>query len=456
MKRITFLLFLSFSLHAWAAEPRTLKCDFDGENQDKVYRVMAAVEVGTTFRLPEGWKVADFVVTDPKSFHAESNGTIGIVTPLVPDKTTSVSIFTENEKLFVFSVSSQPSDYADQLVLIVSRNCLAACFVRISIRASTLSSYTSINQKHLVPFFAKTGLQDISFETVQDFVIYLREDFSPKMVRNCFGLLRTMLAGRKGKTALRQGFISHDPTQGVELPCKDDRAIFPLAGDGVWRLIHAAEEIGPKEQAFVYLGAHTGARRGELLGFRYTRINWNTGQLLIDQAVRREKGTDGVHKWVWKLGPPKTRKSVRKVILSPDVLDYLKRMQANSAGSDFIFAGSRPGEFMDPDLLDVMFAKVRSRANLPHHVRFHDLRHYFASFLIEQGLSAEYVRDQLGHSSIQVTFDVYGHLFEKARQEAPARLQQGMEAFKNLNSASDSASADGEILKKEGSGQLLN
>ena len=122
MKQMTFLLFLAFSLQGWAAEPRTLKCDFDGENQDKVYRVMAAVGVGTTFRLPEGWKVADFVVTDPKSFHAESNGTIGIVTPLVPSKTTSVSIFTENEKLFVFSVSSEPSDYADQLVLIQSSN----------------------------------------------------------------------------------------------------------------------------------------------------------------------------------------------------------------------------------------------------------------------------------------------------------------------------------------------
>jgi type IV secretory pathway VirB9-like protein len=122
MKRITSLLFLSFSLQSWATEPRTLKCDFDGENQDKVYRVMAAVGVGTTFRLPEGWKVADFVVTDPKSFHAESNGTIGIVTPLAPNKATSVSIFTENERLFVFSVSSEPSDYADQLVLIQSSN----------------------------------------------------------------------------------------------------------------------------------------------------------------------------------------------------------------------------------------------------------------------------------------------------------------------------------------------
>ena len=105
-----------------AAEPRTLTCDFDGENATRVYKVVTAVGVGTTFRLPEGLKINDFVVTDPKGFHAESNGTIGIVTPLAPNKSTSVSIFTDNEKLFVFHLSSEPSDTIDQLVIIQASN----------------------------------------------------------------------------------------------------------------------------------------------------------------------------------------------------------------------------------------------------------------------------------------------------------------------------------------------
>jgi type IV secretory pathway VirB9-like protein len=105
-----------------AGEPRTLTCDFDGENATRVYKVVTAVGVGTTFRLPEGLKIDDFLVTDPKGFHAESNGTIGIVTPLVPNKSTSVSIFTDNEKLFVFHLSSEPSDTIDQLVIIQSTN----------------------------------------------------------------------------------------------------------------------------------------------------------------------------------------------------------------------------------------------------------------------------------------------------------------------------------------------
>jgi len=116
-----FVLLLSAQVVS-AGQPRTLTCDFDGENATRVYKVVSAVGVGTTFRLPEGLKINDFVVTDPKGFHAESNGTIGIVTPLVPNKSTSVSIFTDNEKLFVFHLSSEPSEYLDQLVIIQSSN----------------------------------------------------------------------------------------------------------------------------------------------------------------------------------------------------------------------------------------------------------------------------------------------------------------------------------------------
>ena len=77
--------------------------------------------MGTTFRLPEGWKITDFVVTDPRSFHAESNGTIGIVTPLATNKATS-AIFTENDRLFVFSLYSEPSETSDQLVIVQANN----------------------------------------------------------------------------------------------------------------------------------------------------------------------------------------------------------------------------------------------------------------------------------------------------------------------------------------------
>ncbi len=58
--------------------------------------------------------------------------------------------------------------------------------------------------------------------------------------------------------------------------------------------------------------------------------------------------------------------------------------------------------------------------------RFHDLRHFFASVLIDNGESPKYIQDQVGHASITTTFDTYGHLMPKARQEASKRLQQSI------------------------------
>src|SRR5688500_3851123 len=89
------------------SQPRTLVCNFDGDNSTKIYKVVTAPGVGTTFRRPEGSNITDFVVTDPKVFHAESNGSIGIVPPLAADKNTSVSLFTDTDKLFVFFLSSK-------------------------------------------------------------------------------------------------------------------------------------------------------------------------------------------------------------------------------------------------------------------------------------------------------------------------------------------------------------
>src|ERR1035438_10009040 len=84
------------------------------------------------------------------------------------------------------------------------------------------------------------------------------------------------------------------------------------------------------------------------------------------------------------------------------------------------------GKRMDPAYFDeFVFRRIAAKAGLPG-VRFHDLRHFFASMLIAQGESAKYVCDQMGHSSIQVTFDTYGHLFPNSRETAAKKLQQAM------------------------------
>jgi len=118
-KNILFVfLFLTLSFSFAAVAPVTQVCNFDGENQDRVYTIRTRPGVGTTFRLPEGWEIQDFVVTDSKSFYGQSNGVIGTVKPLEPGKDTSVVIYTTNGKLFTFHLNSSPSEEVDVLVVI--------------------------------------------------------------------------------------------------------------------------------------------------------------------------------------------------------------------------------------------------------------------------------------------------------------------------------------------------
>ena len=117
----SILMILLLIGSAYAQQPRSRICDFDGEHSTSICSLTTAPGIGTTFRLPDGVRIRDFVVTDPVNFHAESNGVIGVVTPRITDRNTSVNIFADNDKLYVFHLSSAAEPYyADQLAVVKS------------------------------------------------------------------------------------------------------------------------------------------------------------------------------------------------------------------------------------------------------------------------------------------------------------------------------------------------
>jgi integrase len=108
----------------------------------------------------------------------------------------------------------------------------------------------------------------------------------------------------------------------------------------------------------------------------------------------------------------------------------LADLKVGRPDSAYVVAGKAEA-FVDPDFFEAsIWRQIVERAGLKG-TRFHDLRHFFASMLIAQGETAKYVCDQMGHSSIQVTFDTYGHLFPQSRREAAAKLQAAMSRGKD-------------------------
>jgi integrase len=297
---------------------------------------------------------------------------------------------------------------------------------RRSIRGSTSSSYASIIHKHLIPFFGKLKLQEIHQANIDRFVAETIPEVSTKTLRNCVTLLRVMLASQKGSSAIKQGFIRYDPVTGVELPALEKSEVVPPTVQQVWKLIDTAAEMETVGYGMIYLGAFTGLRRGEILALRFEDIDWFQSELVVNKSLARFPATDGLHKWVWEIGPTKSKKSNRRVALTANVLQLVSSLkQLSREGEGLIFADDG-GNFIDPDYFDDhIFDPIRKKAELPD-TRFHHLRHFFASMLIAQGESPKYVSDQLGHSSIQITFDTYGHLFPQAKTEASEKLQKRM------------------------------
>ena len=326
---------------------------------------------------------------------------------------------------------------------------------RLSIRGSTSSSYGSVIRHHLVPYFGRMKLRDIRLNVVESFVTESEGTLSSKTLHNIVTLLKVMLVGKKGSSAIKQGYIHHDPTQGLELPPIEDRTIVPPTQDLVWKLINVATFFGQNADAMIHLGAFTGLRRGELLALQFTDIDWSNKEIVVTKALTRFPAKDGVHRWRWEMGPPKTKRSVRRVVLSDDILLYLTRMRKSAPNPIGLLFPDKNGKPLDPDFFDSLFAKIKKSAGLKE-IRFHDLRHFFASLLISQGFSPKYVCDQLGHSSIQMTFDTYGHLFPRAREEASAKLEEAIRKGRKEAIASGMLADDDEINQKEESPKYIN
>ena len=146
---------------------------------------------------------------------------------------------------------------------------------------------------------------------------------------------------------------------------------------------------------------------------------------------------------------------MRRLILSDDILLYLNRMRQKASTPTASLFPDKEGNPLDPDAFDSLFAQIKQTAGLKE-IRFHDLRHFFASLLISQGFSPKYICDQLGHSSIQMTFDTYGHLFPRAREEASAKLEEVIRKGRKKAIASGLLANDDEINQKEEPSKYIN
>ena len=288
-------------------------------------------------------------------------------------------------------------------------------------KPSTAGFYGQFLRLYVLPRFGDSRLDGIEREGVRQFISDLRaRGLAKNTIRLAVTTLRAVL-----NAAIDDRLIEHNPAQGLGRFVKSEKATreaTSLKSGEVERLLRAArEELELSDQALILTAVRSGLREGELAALQWGDIQFGESEEDADRYIVVQRNYD--RRWSHKMLTPKSKKprrvdmsrELRRVLL--EVRDH-RLVKAFADGkpeiSDELVFPSEAGTPIEMNNFSQrVFKPLLATAGL-RRIRFHDLRHTFGSLLIQAGASLAYVRDQMGHSSIQVTVDIYGHLIPGA------------------------------------------
>lgn len=286
---------------------------------------------------------------------------------------------------------------------------------RPTIRPKTWEQYSQIINQHVIPDLGSVRLNDLRPDHVQ--ALYtgkLNSGASSRTVR----LIHAVLHRAFGQ-ALKWGLVRRNVCDAVDKPQKKRTEMKALDVGQAQALLRAAE--GHRWEALYHLAISTGLRQGELLGLRWSDLDWDSGRLRVQRQLQRVTG-EGV-----TYPEPKTAAGRRSIVLGPLDLAKLrahKKQQVqerllaggNWVVNDQIFT-SLIGTPADGSQVLKQLKKLLAVADLPD-IRFHDLRHTAATIMLTQNVHPKVVQERLGHSSIELTLNTYSHVLPSMQEDA--------------------------------------
>jgi integrase len=214
-------------------------------------------------------------------------------------------------------------------------------------------------------------------------------------------------------SAIDCGFLDHNPTKGMKLPRDRRSEMACLTAEEVEGLAAAMPD---RYKSLIHVLAYGGLRWGEAAALRRARCDLSTGVLLVAESLADVNG-----KAIF--GQTKTYR-VRKTRIPDFLVDELRehRQQVGAAADALVFTAPRGGPLRNANFRQRVWYRALDKAGIPRSTRIHDLRHTCASLLIRQGVHPKAIQQHLGHSSINITMDRYGHLLPDQFDDLASRL----------------------------------
>lgn len=292
---------------------------------------------------------------------------------------------------------------------------------KFSKRPATWKHYEQLIRSYIVLIIGDFKIKDLRPEHIQGLYNQLLEQkVGVYVVRKIHTLLHSALT-----QAVKMGTIPRNPADAVMQPKEPSKEMKILDENQVSQLLVSVSNH--RWEALFYMAVTTGMRQMELLGLKWTDLDWVKRTIKVErQLVRPDK--EGI-----QFAPPKTKFGRRSVDLGSRAIEVLRRhyqhqhVERMAAGehwieSGLIFTNSNGGPIHPRNLLRD-FKMLLRHTGLPM-IRFHDLRHTAASLMLNHGTPVLVVSRRLGHAKPSITLDVYGHLLPRMQAEAAEMLDE--------------------------------
>ena len=296
---------------------------------------------------------------------------------------------------------------------------------RPAARPGTRRIYEGYLRLYINPGLGHIPLNRLTAKDMQQFFTWLKTEgradqsdgetgLADSQLRNIHSLCRRAL-----EKAVSEDLIPQNPASGCKLPPKKAREMQVLTREELQRFLIQAKFEGYYEVFLLDLA--TGLRRGELLALQWSDLNVKERILTVNKQVTRMEGELDVTE-------PKTKNSVRKVALSQQAVDLLVQEHEQHPDNPILFPSPRTGGYWSPDAVSRINRKLLKNAGIEEHVRFHDLRHTFATMAISSGVDVKTLSSMLGHFSAGFTLDTYTHITNDMQRGAAEKIGGFMES----------------------------
>jgi integrase len=286
-------------------------------------------------------------------------------------------------------------------------------YVKTNCSPRTYDGYESIIRRHLEPAFGKLKMKELTPVKIQAYYGKACLKLSKRTVHHQHRVLSESL-----KYAVRQGYLGNNPCGLCDPPAPKKKQMRTLTPSEV----EAIFETGRQSYYYpiIYTAVSTGLRQAEILALRWRDMDLSFNTISVNRSLYKRNGKCNFKE-------PKTAGSRRRVAMTAklalflrsykEAREYLYAQMSKTLQADDLVFTSIDCEPLNPSVITHNFQRIAAQAGI-HSIRFHDLRHTFASLMLLRGAAPKVISEALGHASVAFTMDTYSHIIQGMQEDA--------------------------------------